>query len=83
MVSLSLTTTFASTQKKFKKFGKKLSKQRKGELNKIRENFNKISSEEKKRAQKLFEQHKNFFTEKAPTSVDTPTEVKPIEFFEK
>ena len=38
MFSLStVTTTFASTQKKFKKFGKKLRKQRDGEVDSIKD----------------------------------------------
>jgi hypothetical protein len=63
MFSLStITTTFASTQKKFKKFGKKLRKQRDGEVDGIKEKISDIASKMKlKELKSLFEKHKDFF----------------------
>ena len=57
MFSLSnVTTTFASTQKKFKKFGKKLRKQRDGEVDGIKEKINDIAKDEIERTKS----YKNF-----------------------
>jgi len=62
MFSLStITTTFASTQKKFKKFGKKLRKQRDGEVDGIKEKISDIAKDEIERTKSLFEKHKDFF----------------------
>ena len=62
MFSLSnVTTTFASTQKKFKKFGKKLRKQRDGEVDGIKEKISDIAKDEIERTKSLFQKHKDFF----------------------
>ena len=51
MFSLSTaTTTFASTQKKFKKFGKKLRKQRQEQIDNVKEKLKEISQDEDGRA---------------------------------
>ena len=62
MFSLSsITTTFASTQKRFKKFGKKLRKQRDGEVDGIKDKIKEIAGDEVERTKSLFEKHKDFF----------------------
>ena len=83
MFSLStVTTTFASTQKKFKKFGKKLRKQRDGEVDSIKDKLKDIAKDEVEKTKSLFEKHKEFFngnkTQKTPTSETTA-----IDFYEK
>ena len=83
MFSLStVTTTFASTQKRFKKFGKKLRKQRDGEVDGIKDKIKEIAGDEVERTKSLFEKHKDFFndnkTQKTPTSETTA-----IDFYEK
>ena len=83
MFSLSnVTTTFASTQKKFKKFGKKLRKQRDGEVDGIKEKINYIAKDEIERTKSLFEKHKEFFSDKKPSSSST-SETTAIDFYEK
>ena len=65
MFSLStITTTFASTQKRFKKFGKKLRKQRDGEVDGIKEKIRDIAKDEVERTKNLFQKHRDFFNEK-------------------
>ena len=55
MFSLStVTTTFASTQKKFKKFGKKVRKQRDGEVDSIKEKLKDIAKDEVEKTKSLF-----------------------------
>jgi len=83
MFSLSnVTTTFASTQKKFKKFGKKLRKQRDGEVDGIKEKINDIAKDEIERTKSLFEKHKDFFKKnKTPTTPGSETTA--IDFYEK
>ena len=59
MFSLStIATNFASTQKKFKKFGKKLRKQRDGEIDTMKEKLKEIAQDEIERSKNLFEKHK-------------------------
>ncbi len=83
MFSLSnVTTTFASTQKKFKKFGKKLRKQRDGEVDGIKEKISDIAKDEIERTKSLFEKHKDFFNENKP-STKSNTETTAIDFYEK
>jgi len=83
MFSLStVTTTFASTQKRFKKFGKKLRKQRDGEVDGIKEKINDIAKDEVERTKSLFEKHKDFFNEKKTSTKSTP-ETTAIDFYEK
>jgi ElaB/YqjD/DUF883 family membrane-anchored ribosome-binding protein len=77
-----VTTTFASTQKKFKKFGKKVRKQRDSEVDSIKEKLKDIAKDEVEKTKSLFEKHKEFFndnkTQKTPTSETTA-----IDFYEK
>ena len=77
-----VTTTFASTQKKFRKFGKKVRKQRDGEVDSIKEKLKDIAKDEVEKTKSLFEKHKEFFndnnTQKTPTSETTA-----IDFYEK
>ena len=83
MFSLSsITTTFASTQKKFKKFGKKLRKQRDGEVDGIKDKIKEIAGDEVERTKSLFEKHKDFFNEKK-TLTKSNTETTAIDFYEK
>ena len=83
MFSLSnVTTTFASTQKKFKKFGKKLRKQRDGEVDGIKEKISDIAKDEIERTKSLFQKHKDFFNENKP-SKKSNTETTAIDFYEK
>ena len=83
MFSLStVTTTFASTQKKFKKFGKKVRKQRDGEVDSIKEKLKDIAKDEVERTKNLFQKHKDFFNDKKPSINSTP-ETTAIDFYEK
>ena len=83
MFSLSsITATFASTQKKFKKFGKKLRKQRDGEVDGIKDKIKEIAGDEVERTKSLFEKHKEFFSDKKPSSSST-SETTAIDFYEK
>ena len=83
MFSLSnVTTTFASTQKKFKKFGKKLRKQRDGEVDGIKEKINDIAKDEIERTKSLFEKHKEFFNGNKPQKTPS-SETTAIDFYEK
>ena len=81
MFSLStVTANFASTKKKFKKFGKKLSKSRKEDISKIGDKLKEIANSEKDRVKSIFEEHKKFFKDNKPTPT---TETTAIDFYEK
>ena len=84
MFSLSTAATnFASTQKKFKKFGKKLRKERQEQIDNMKEKIKEISQDEIKRSQNLFQKHKDFFKESQKSSSTQTSEVTAIDFYEK
>lgn len=58
---------------KFKKIGKKLQKQRQGDVERIKDKLSDIAREEERRAKDIFKQHKDVFkkTKKSsPKSID-------------
>ena len=78
----SITATFASTQKKFKKFGKKVRKQRDGEVDSIKEKLKDIAKDEVEKTKSLFEKHKEFFNGNKPQKTPS-SETTAIDFYEK
>jgi len=84
MFSLSTAAAnFDATQKKFKKFGKKLRKQRQEQVDGITEKLKEISQDEIKRSQNLFQKHKDFFNNTKKCSSTSSTETTAIDFYEK
>ena len=84
MFSLSTAAAnFDATQKKFKKFGKKLRKQRQEQVDGITEKLKEISQDEIKRSQNLFQKHKDFFSDTKKCSNTPSTETTAIDFYEK
>jgi len=84
MFSLSTAAAnFDATQKKFKKFGKKLRKQRQEQVDSITEKLKEISQDEIKRSQNLFQKHKDFFKDTKKCSNTPSTETTAIDFYEK
>ena len=82
MFSLStVATNFASTQKKFKKFGKKLRKQRDGEIDSMKEKLKEIAQDEIERSKNLLERHKEFFSEQKQCKNAPATETTAIDFY--
>jgi cell fate regulator YaaT (PSP1 superfamily) len=61
MFSLTTSTTFAANTKRFKKFGKKMKKQRQGDLSRIGDRFKDIARDEERRAKEIFREHQEFF----------------------
>jgi succinylglutamate desuccinylase len=51
---------YANT-KRFKKFGKKMKKQRQGDLSRIGDRFKDIARDEERRAKEIFREHQEFF----------------------
>ena len=84
MFSLSpAATNFASTQKKFKKFGKKLRKERQEQLDGMKDKMKEIAQDEIERTKNLFEKHKEFFSEQKQCKNAPSTETTAIDFYEK
>ena len=84
MFSLStVATNFESTQKKFKKFGKKLRKQRQEQVDNVKDKLKEISQDEIERTKNLFEKHKEFFSEQKQCKNTPSTETTAIDFYEK
>ncbi|QIG59746.1 hypothetical protein [Dishui Lake phycodnavirus 3] len=70
MFSLTTSTTFAATTKRFKKFGKKMKKQCQQDLTRIRERVSDIAREEERRAKDIFREHQEFFQKSEKTDID-------------
>lgn len=66
--------------KKFKKFGKRMAKERQLDLERYGNRLKDIAHEERKRTRELFEEHRRFFEDNVSSSNDEPTS---IDFFEK
>ena len=79
MFSLTTSTTFATSTKRFKKFGKKMKKQRQDDLGRIGDRFKDIARDEERRAKEIFKQHQDFF--KGAKDSQKKEEVA-IDFFE-
>jgi hypothetical protein len=60
--------------------GKKVQKQRKGEVEKIKDRLKDIARDEEKRAKDIFKQHQDIFKKKKPTKSAKSTS---IDLFEK
>jgi hypothetical protein len=80
---MSSPTIMMSTQQRFKKFGKETRERRKSELDNIGDAIKGIADDEKKRAKKLFEEHKAFFSTEESTSATTSTTPAKIDFYEQ
>ena len=79
MFAITLNTTYAFTDK-FKKVGKKVQKQRKGEVEKIKDRLKDIARDEERRAKDIFKQHQDIFKKKPASKTAKSTS---IDLFEK
>jgi len=61
MFSLTTSTTFAASTRRFKKFGKKMKKRTGDDVSKIREKLSDISRDEQRRVKEIFKEHQEFF----------------------
>jgi ClpP class serine protease len=82
-----LTTTAAATkpgfrvkkvQKRLKKFGKRVARDRRGDFARIGERFKDIANDEQRRSRELLEQHREFFE----NGVEEKVEDTSIDFFD-
>jgi hypothetical protein len=74
---------FAAANKKnkdFKKLGKKVQRQRQGDIEKIRDKLSDIAKDETKRVKEVFEEHKKLFQKAKPKGSAKKTS---IDFYEK
>jgi len=67
---LALNIFSMATTPNFKKFGKKMQKQRKGDIDRIVDRLSDIAKEETTRAKEIFEEHKKVLTPSKKTSID-------------
>lgn len=76
-------TVFAANKKKnngFKKLGKKVQKQRQGDVDRIKDKLSDIAKDETKRVKEVFEEHKKLFQKAKPKGSAKKTS---IDFYEK
>lgn len=79
MFAITTNTVYAFTDK-FKKVGKKVQKQRKGEVEKIKDRLKDIARDEEKRTKDIFKQHQDIFKQKKSSKTAKSTS---IDLFEK
>ena len=76
-------TVFAANKKKnngIKKLGKKVQKQRQGDVDRIMDKLSDIAKDETKRVKEVFEEHKKHFQKAKPKGSAKKTS---IDFYEK
>jgi hypothetical protein len=82
MFTLTFSPTFAASTDRFKKFGKKMKKQRQDDLGKIRDKFSDIARDEERRAKDILKEHQDFF-KKAKAKAKGSAKKTSIDFYEK
>jgi len=80
MFSITTSVTFATSTKRFKKFGRKMKDQRRDDLSKIGEKIKDIARDEERRAKDIFREHREFFNGNSKNS--QKKEDLAIDFFE-
>ena len=76
-------TQIMASQKKLKKFGKKMRKQRERDLNNMKNRLSEIADSEKKRSQEFFESHQEFFQTTKTEQPKVEIVERSIDFYEK
>ena len=76
-------TQIMASQKKLKKFGKKMRKQRERDLNDMKNRLSEIADSEKKRSQEIFESHQEFFQTAKAEQPKVEIVERSIDFYEK
>jgi len=74
------------TMKKFKKFGRRMTEQRRADLQRMTDRIRDLAQEETRRTKELFDEHREFFAEKDGDGDDddyTMTSQKSINFFDE
>ena len=81
---LAITNTFtvfaANNKKDFKKLGKKVQKQRQGDIDRIKDKLSDIAKDETERVKEVFQEHKKLFEKAKPVKKVGKTS---IDFYEK
>jgi hypothetical protein len=77
MFTITSNINITNINKRFKKFGKKMRKQRNEDVGRIREKLTDIARDEERRAKDIFKQHREFFQ-----GSSKKTDEVAIDFFE-
>ncbi len=73
MFAITTSNSFFEFSDRFKKIGKRIQKQRQGEVERIKDKLSDIAREEERRAKEIFKQHKDIFKKSkksTPKSID-------------
>lgn len=81
MFAITFSPTFAANTDNFKKFGKKMKKQRQSDLERIRDKVSDIAKDEQRRAKDILKEHQDFF--KKSKKSKSSTKKTSIDFYEK
>lgn len=81
MFAITFSPTYAASTDRFKKFGKKMKKQRQDDLGRIKDKVSDIAKEEQRRAKDILKEHQDFFknVKKSKSSAKKTS----IDFYEK
>jgi hypothetical protein len=82
MFTITSSINVTNINKRFKKFGKKMRKQRNEDVGRIREKLTDIARDEERRAKDIFKQHQEFFQDVSKNSSKNKTDEVAIDFFE-
>lgn len=77
-IQASIISASSFNQKKFKKFGKKLQRERRADFERMADRVRDIAKDEERRVKELLKQHQEFFSDKPAKKESTA-----IDFFEK
>ena len=80
MLAIANTFTVFAAKKDFKKLGKKVQKQRQGDIDRIKDKLSDIAKEETERVKEVFQEHKKLFEKSKPAKKVGKTS---IDFYEK
>jgi hypothetical protein len=78
MFAITYSPTFAASTDRFKKFGKKMKKQRQDDIDNIKGKVSDIAKDEQRRAKNILKEHQDFFKNTKKTAKKTS-----IDFYEK
>jgi hypothetical protein len=81
MFAITYSPTFAASTDRFKKFGKKMKRQRQDDLGKIKDKVSDIAKDEQRRAKDILKEHQDFF--KNSKKSKSSTKKTSIDFYEK
>jgi len=83
MFAIAMSPTWFAKTDDFKKIGKKIQKQRKSEVDKIKDKIGDIARDEQRRVKEYFKEHQDLIKKDKETKKKKKGKVKSIDLYEK